>query len=129
MKREVIKCKKKMLLKIISNRGLIKNIEPLENIFSDDIIYSECYGPEYHGLPQMLKWFSDWNIKGTVLKWEIKKFIHQGLFTVVEWYFECDYNNEISGFDGVSIIEFNKNMKIINLKEFQSKSEHDYPYE
>ena len=59
----------------------------------------------------------------------VKKFIHQGLFTVVEWYFECDYNNEISGFDGVSIIEFNKNMKIINLKEFQSKSEHDYPYE
>ena len=51
------------------------------------------------------------------------------MFTVVEWYFECDYNNEISGFDGVSIIEFNKNMKIINLKEFQSKSEHDYPYE
>ena len=88
---------------------LDKNIEPLENIFSDDIIYSECYGPEYHGLPQILKWFSDWNIKGTVLKWEIKKFIHQGLFTVVEWYFECDYNNEISGFDGVSIIEFNKN--------------------
>lgn len=108
---------------------LDKNIEPLENIFSDDIIYSECYGPEYHGLPQILKWFSDWNIKGTVLTWEIKKFIHQGLFTVVEWYFECDYNNEISGFDGVSIIEFNKNMKIINLKEFQSKSEHDYPYE
>ena len=95
----------------------------------EGIIYSECYGPEYHGLPQILKWFSDWNIKGTVLKWEIKKFIHQGLFTVVEWYFECDYNNEISGFDGVSIIEFNKNMKIINLKEFQSKSEHDYPYE
>ena len=108
---------------------LDKNIEPLENIFSNDIIYSECYGPEYHGLPQILKWFSDWNIKGTVLKWEIKKFIHQGVFTVVEWYFECDYNNEISGFDGVSIIEFNKNMKIINLKEFQSKSEHDYPYE
>lgn len=27
---------------------LDKNIEPLENIFSDDIIYS--YGPEYHGL-------------------------------------------------------------------------------
>ena len=90
---------------------LDKNIEPLENIFSDDIIYSEYYGPEYHGLPQILKWFSDWNIKGTVLKWEIKKFIHQGLFTVVEWYFECDYNNEISGFDGVSIIEFNKNIE------------------
>lgn len=106
-----------------------KNIEPLGNIFSDDIVYSECYGPQYHGLPQVLKWFSDWNINGTVLKWEIKNFIHQGAFTAVEWYFECDYNNEISGFDGVSIIEFNKNMKIISLKEFQSKSEHNYPYE
>ena len=108
---------------------LDKNIEPLESIFSDDIIYSECYGPEYHGLTQILKWFADWNINGAVLKWKIKKFIHQGMFTVVEWYFECDYNNEIGGFDGVSIIEFNKNMKIINLKEVQSKAEHNYPYE
>ena len=81
---------------------LDKTIEPLESIFSDDIIYSECYGPEYHGLTQILKWFADWNINGAVLKWKIKKFIHQGMFTVVEWYFECDYNNEIGGFDGVS---------------------------
>ena len=55
---------------------LDKNIEPLESIFSDDIIYSECYGPEYHGLTQILKWFADWNINGAVLKWKIKKFIH-----------------------------------------------------
>lgn len=108
---------------------LDKNIEPLGNIFSDDIVYTECYGPEYHGLPQVLKWFSDWNINGTVLKWEIKNFIHQGAFTAVEWYFECNYDNEISGFDGVSIVEFNENMKIVSLKEFQSKSEHNYPYE
>ena len=108
---------------------LDKNIEPLGNIFSDDIVYTECYGPEYHGLPQVLKWFSDWNINGTVLKWEIKNFIHQGAFTAVEWYFECNYDNKISGFDGVSIVEFNENMKIVSLKEFQSKSEHNYPYE
>ena len=44
------------------------------------------------------------------------------MITVVEWYFECNYNNEIGGFDGVSIIEFDKSMKIINLKEFQSKT-------
>lgn len=40
---------------------LDKNIEPLKDIFADDIIYSECYEPKYHGLPQILKWFSDWN--------------------------------------------------------------------
>ena len=44
------------------------------------------------------------------------------MITVVEWNFECNYNNEIGGFDGVSIIEFDKSMKIINLKEFQSKT-------
>lgn len=56
------------------------------------------------------------------MKWEIKKFIHQDMITVVEWNFECNYNNEIDGFDDVSIIEFDKSMKIINLKEFQSKT-------
>ncbi len=50
------------------------------------------------------------------------------MFTVAEWYFECDYNHEIGGFDGVSIIEFNDDMKIVNLKEFQSKAEHYFPY-
>lgn len=107
---------------------LDQNIEPLGSIFSDDVVYSECYGPEYRGLSQILKWFADWNKSGRVLKWDIKNFIHQGMFTVVEWYFECDYHHEIGGFDGVSIIEFNDDMKIANLKEFQSKAEHYFPY-
>lgn len=51
------------------------------------------------------------------------------MFTAVKWYFECDYNNETGGFDGVSITEFNENKKIINLKEFQSKAKHDCPYD
>lgn len=108
---------------------LDKNIEPLKCIFTDDVLYSECYGPEYRGLSQILKWFIDWNKCGTVLRWEIKRFIHQNLVTVVEWYFECEYNNEIGGFDGVSIIEFDKNMRIMSIKEFESKTEHSYPYE
>ena len=58
---------------------LDQDIEPLGSIFSDDVVYSECYGPEYRGLSQILKWFADWNKSGRVLKWEIKNFIHQGL--------------------------------------------------
>lgn len=120
---------KEDIVKSYFQAWLDKNIEPLGNIFSDDIVYTECYGPEYHGLSQILKWFSAWNKNGTVLKWKIKNFIHQCAFTAVEWYFEYNYDNEISGFDGVSIVEFNENMKIVSLKEFQSKSEHNYPYE
>jgi hypothetical protein len=32
------------------------------------------------------------------------------------------------GFDGVTIAEFDADMKIFELKEFQSNAEHWYPY-
>lgn len=105
-----------------------KDIEVLPSIFSENTVYVECYGPEYHGLDQILKWFSDWNKNGAVLEWNIKSFMHQGRFSAVEWYFKCDYDGEVSGFDGISLIEF-AGEKIVNLKEFQSKAEHYYPYD
>lgn len=42
--------------------------------------------------------------------------------------FECDYEGNVDGFDGVTIAEFDADMKICDLKEFQSKAEHNYPY-
>ena len=35
------------------------DIDVLSDVFSNDIIYSECYGPEYHGISQILKWFDE----------------------------------------------------------------------
>ncbi len=104
------------------------NIDVIKQTFADDIIYSECYGPEYHGLPQIIKWFTDWHEKGKVLEWSIKRFIQQNNILVVEWYFKCDYDNNIDGFDGVTIAEFDNQMKITKLCEFQSKAEHFFPY-
>ena len=92
---------------------LDKDINDVKEIFSDDIIYSE---------------FDDWNRKGTVLQWDIKRVIASGNTAVVEWYFECDYEGNVDGFDGVTIAEFDADMKICDLKEFQSKAEHNYPY-
>ena len=40
----------------------------------------------------------------------------------------CDYEGNVDGFDGVTIAEFDADMKICDLKEFQSKAEHNYPY-
>lgn len=105
------------------------DISSLEEVFDNYIIYSECYGPEYRGLKQVRKWFEDWHKKGNVTCWDIKSFIHDNNVTAVEWFFQCKYNDEVSYFDGVSLITFNENGKIVNLKEFQSKSEHNYPYE
>ncbi len=100
----------------------------LPEIFAENIVYSECYGPEYRGLGQIQKWFSDWNKRGRVLEWNIKGFLHQGSKTAVEWYFRCEYDGSTDGFDGVSLIEFDEAGKIVSLKEFQSKAEHVFPY-
>lgn len=100
----------------------------LSDLFAEHVVYSECYGPEYFGLEQILRWFHDWNEQGTVLKWEIKQFIEQDNICVAEWYFKCEYCKEVIGFNGVSIIQFDDNSKIVHLKEFQSKEKHIYPY-
>ncbi len=101
----------------------------LPEIFGEDIIYSECYGPEYRGLGQIQRWFADWNKRGRVLEWSVKGFLHQGSKTAVEWCFRCEYDGNTDGFDGVSLIEFDRAGKIVSLKEFQSKAEHVFPYE
>ncbi len=105
------------------------DLDALINTFSDDIIYSECYGPEYRGLSQLVQWFEDWNTKGKVLEWTIKQTIEQNKTIVVEWYFKCIYEERIDGFNGVTIAVFDDNGKISSLKEFQSKAEHYFPYE
>lgn len=118
--------KVKMILEYF-NAWITKDCSGFESFFSHDVIYSECYGPEYHGISQITKWFLDWNKRGNIVEWRIKQFIHSNQITVVEWYFRCEYDGVISDFDGVSLIEFNDN-KMVSVKEFQSKAEHNYPY-
>lgn len=107
---------------------LSKNGTALSMIFADDVVYSECYGPEYRGLNQIQRWFSDWNLRGTVLQWDIRNTIESGSTLCVEWYFRCEYDGNVDGFDGVSWIEFDDCGKIKALREFQSKAEHCFPY-
>jgi len=54
--------------------------------------------------------------------------IFDGNVVAVEWYFKCEYDRKLGEFDGVSLIEFNDFNRIVNLKEFQSKIPHYYPY-
>lgn len=105
-----------------------KDIQSVKQIFSENALYSECYGPEYHGLSQILKWFEDWNNRGRVLEWTIKRTFEQNQTLIAEWYFKCDYDGVVDGFDGVTIADFDDDMKIYKLCEFQSKAEHYDPY-
>lgn len=57
---------------------LDKDIDAVKKIFNDDIIYSECYGPVYKDIGQIIRCFEDWHQKGTVLQWDIKRVIVSG---------------------------------------------------
>ena len=102
---------------------LDKDVDTVKRIFSDDIIYSECYGPVYKGIGQIIRWFEDWNQKGTVLQWDIKRVMVAGNTAVVEWYFKCDYEDNMDGFDKGTKAEFDFVMKICDLREIQLKAE------
>ena len=119
---------KQNIIKHYFESWINKDISIIEMYFSENIKYIECYGPEYNGIKQIRQWFNDWNNGNNVLKWDIKRFIEYNNIIVVEWFFECEYNKNVSGFDGVSIIEFEEDNKIILIKEFQSKTEHTFPY-
>lgn len=108
---------------------LDKDTETVKQTFSENAVYCECYGPEYRGLSQILRWFTDWNKKGQVLQWTIKRILQQGRTAVVEWFFRCDYDGTVSGFDGVTLADFDDQGRITRLCEFQSKAEHVFPYE
>ena len=104
------------------------DLEAVKEIFAENVVYSECYGPEYRGLSQIIRWFTEWNERGRVLEWRIKRALQENKTLVAEWYFQCRYEGVIDGFDGVSIVDFDDEMKIVKLREFQSKAEHYFPY-
>lgn len=104
------------------------DISCMDQLFNDETYYSECYGPEYHGIDELKVWFKDWHQHGRVLEWKIKDMWQLGNKWMVEWHFECIYECKTDDFDGVSLICFNDDNKIVSLKEFESKAQHYHPY-
>ncbi len=100
----------------------------LEDWFAPDAIYTECYGPRYHGVEQLRRWIADWAPHGRVLEWTVKRVFSAGDQTAVEWYFRCRYDGEESGFDGATLITWDGGGRIKTLAEFESKAEHSFPY-
>jgi len=102
----------------------------IADIFTNDAVYIESWGPEYKGTEKIKHWFTEWNTLGNVLAWDIKQFFHKGNQTIVEWYFKNTMNNgQVEAFDGVSIIEWTKYGKIRFLKEFGCSINNYDPYQ
>jgi len=102
----------------------------VDEIFAEDCIYIESWGPKYVGRDAVKRWFADWNQKGRVLVWDIKQYFHKPGQSMVEWYFECEIeDDQPEGFDGVSLIVWDEHDRICYLKEFGCKLPNYEPYD
>ena len=101
----------------------------ISDIFSDEAVYTEGWGPEYRGAAAIRHWFEEWNTRGRVLQWAIKQFFHTDSQTVVEWYFRNQMNDgRVEQFDGLSLVEWTPDNKIRALKEFGCNLDRYDPY-
>lgn len=89
------------------------------DIFAQDAVYIESWGPEYHGSQKIKLWFDEWNTRGTVLQWDIRQFFHKENQTVVEWYFKnIMLDGRVEAFDGMSLVKWSPEGQIAYLQEF-----------
>lgn len=102
----------------------------INEIFAEDAVYVESWGPRYEGRDLIKHWFEEWNIRGRVLVWDIKQYFHRENQTVVEWYFKDKMNDgETEEFDGMTLVEWTPDGKIRFLKEFGRNLHRYNPYQ
>lgn len=107
---------------------LTQNEEMLLATLSPKIHIIESYGPEYQGLAEVQRWFRIWHTRGQVLRWDALHFLHQDEEAVVKWHFVCCYDGNTSGFDGLSLVRFAADGRILSIEEYQSKADHHRPF-
>ena len=101
----------------------------IEELFAPDAVYIESWGPEYHGSGKIKLWFDEWNTRGTVERWDIRRYFHKGDQTVVEWVFRCAMTDgTVQSFDGLSLIRWNEAGQICFLQEFGCNENRYDPY-
>ena len=102
----------------------------IDHIFTEDVLYTESWGPQYAGLEKLKHWFYEWNTRGRVQAWEIQQFFHAKDQTVVEWYFKNRMEDgRVEEFDGLSLIRWAPDNRIQALKEFGCNIHHYDPYQ
>lgn len=112
-------CKREELIRRWFDMWLRQTDLGIDEMFAEDVLYVESWGPQYQGRDRLKHWFAEWNTRGSVLKWEIKQFFHKGDQTVVEWYFQNEMQDgRTEEFDGMSLIVWTPDDRIHALKEF-----------
>lgn len=121
--------KKEETIRLWFDMWLQKKDLGMEKIFTPDAVYIESWGPEYHGLKKIRHWFHEWTGRATVLRWDIKGFLHGEDVTMVEWYFQnVQQGGSPEAFDGVTLIRWFPDGRIARLQEFGCNLDRYDPY-
>ena len=113
---------RKKMIRLQFSMWLEKKNLGIDDIFAENVIYTESWGPCYSNRETVEHWFQELNMRGRVIAQVIKQFFHKGNQTAVEWYFKNAMDTgDIEEFDGVSLIEWSAENKIQSLSEFGSK--------
>lgn len=118
---------KENIIRAYFKMWLTKDFSKIPTLFAPEIIYTECYGPQYVGITEMLAWIQHKSAEQTVLEWRIGDILSVDNQTVVTWFFKAREATTYS-FDGVSIVTFNADNQICQVSEYQSKASHSRPY-
>ena len=62
----------------------------IDDIFAENVIYTESWGPCYRNRETIKHWFQEWNTRGSVIAWDIKQFFH-GILKIL-WIMETSKN-------------------------------------
>ena len=118
------------IIRLWFDMWLNKKDSGISDIFSENTVYIESWGPEYHGATKIKLWFEEWNTRGTVLQWDIRQFFHKDSQTVVEKKKKNKMDDgKVEAFDGMSLIEWTPDGRIALLKEFGCNENRYDPYE
>lgn len=102
----------------------------IDDIFVEDVVYTESWSPKYNDRKTVKHWFNEWNTRGRVISWDIRQFFHKENQTIVEWYFKNEmHTGKIEEFDGMSLIVWSEDNKILSLKEFGCNRNNYNPYQ
>lgn len=122
--------KREQIIRLWFDMWLKKSDLGIREIFAENAIYTESWGPKYIGVEKIKHWFDEWNTRGSVLVWDIKQYFHKDDQTIVEWYFKNTMSNgRIEEFDGTSLIVWTPDNRISFLKEFGCNINNYDPYQ
>ncbi|QNQ81294.1 hypothetical protein [Lactobacillus sp. PV034] len=106
-----------------------KNAEGFETVFASDIHYIRSWGPEYYGLLELKYWFNERNDRSTILEWDVDCFFHGENETITHWFLKDQPQHKtIKLIEGVSLIKWDDNNKIIYVQDFISNTHRSDPY-